>query len=69
MTVIKRFVATLFVAIAAFLVYAVVHAVASPGGARWGVCAGYIAAAAVLTLIAVRLWRRRPDTPAPPVPA
>jgi hypothetical protein len=62
MTGLKRFVATLFVAIAAFLVYAVVHAATSAGGARWGICAAYIAGAALLTFLATRLWRR----PAPP---
>jgi hypothetical protein len=58
MKVLLKAVATLFVAIAAFLVYAVVHAAASAGGARVGVSIGYIAGALVLGFIAVTLWRK-----------
>ena len=58
MKVVLKLIATLFVAIALFLVYAVIHAAASAGGARVGVCIGYVAAALVLGYLASRLWRR-----------
>jgi hypothetical protein len=58
MKVLLKVVATLFVAIAAFLVYAVVNAAASAGGARVGVSVGYIAGALVLGFVAVTLWRK-----------
>ena len=60
MKVLLRFVAVLFVAIGAFLIYAVIHAMASAGGARTGVAIGYVAGAIVLALLAAKLWRRRP---------
>ncbi len=50
--------AVLFVALAAFLLYAVVAAASSAGGARVGVCAGYVAGALVLVALAVTMWRR-----------
>jgi threonine/homoserine/homoserine lactone efflux protein len=59
MRVLLKCVAVLFVAIAAFLVYAVIHAFASAGGARVGICILYVAGAAVLSFLAVRLWRWR----------
>ena len=69
MKVLLRAVAVLFVAIGAFLIYAVIHAAASDGGARAGVAIGYIVAAALLTWAAVALWRRgRGTTPAPTQP-
>jgi multisubunit Na+/H+ antiporter MnhB subunit len=58
MTVLLRIVAALFILIAAFLVYAVIHAAASAGGARTGVAIGYIAGAIVLAAAAAWLWRR-----------
>lgn len=66
MKVIAKIVATLFVAIGAFLIYAVIHAVASDGGARVGVCVAYVAGAIVLGFLAIRLWKFRsgPATPA-----
>ena len=54
-----KVVAVIFWAISAFLVYAVIHAAASAGGARVGVAIGYIAGAIVLTLLGVWMWRRR----------
>jgi hypothetical protein len=60
MKVLLRIVAILFVAIGAFLVYAVIHAMASDGGARTGVAVGYIAGAIILAFVAGRLWRRKP---------
>jgi hypothetical protein len=57
MKVLLKVVAVLFVAIAAFLVYAVIHAAASSGGARVGVAIGYVAGALVLGALAVTLWR------------
>ncbi len=58
MKLVLKVIAALFVAIALFLVYAVIHAATSAGGARVGVCIGYIAAAVVLCYLASRLWRR-----------
>jgi membrane protein YqaA with SNARE-associated domain len=62
-----KFVAVVFVAIALFLVYAVIAAIASTNGARVGVCIGYIAGALVLSYLAMMLWRgsvvrRSPDS-------
>ena len=57
MRVLLRAVAVLFIAIAAFLVYAVIHAAASAGGARAGVAIAYIIGAIILALVAARLWR------------
>ncbi|MGO9975262.1 MAG: hypothetical protein ACLP01_21170 [Solirubrobacteraceae bacterium] len=57
-----RIVATLFVAIALFLIYAVVHAFASAGGANVPVCIGYVVGAALLGFLATKMWRRRPST-------
>jgi hypothetical protein len=53
-----KIVAVLFVAIAAFLIYAVIHAAASAGGARVGVCIGYVAGSLVLGFLAITLWRK-----------
>jgi hypothetical protein len=64
MKVLLRAVAVLFVAIGVFLVYAVIHAAASDGGARVGVAIGYIVAAILLTWAAVALWRRGGGRPA-----
>jgi membrane protein YqaA with SNARE-associated domain len=63
--VFMKFVAVVFVLIAAFLVYAVIAAIASTAGARVGVCIGYIAGAVILSFLAVTLWRRsnRPGAP------
>ena len=64
MNVLLKSVAVLFVAIAAFLIYAVVHAFASPGGARVGICVLYVVGALVLGFLAARLWRRPSRMPA-----
>jgi hypothetical protein len=69
MKVLLRAVAVLFVAIGAFLIYAVIHAAASDGGAKTGVAIGYIVAAALLTWAAVALWRRGGPAAAAPPPA
>ena len=65
MKVLLRIVAVLFVAIGAFLVYAVIHALGSDGGAP---CAASPSAtsssAALLTWAAVALWRRGSGSPA-----
>jgi hypothetical protein len=58
MKVLLRVIAVLFVAIGAFLIYAVIHAAGSDGGAKAGVAIGYIVAAALLGWAAVALWRR-----------
>ncbi len=58
MKVLMKAVAVLLVAIGLFLVYAVIHAIASPGGARVPVCIGYVVGAIVLGYLASWLWRR-----------
>ena len=58
MSVLLRVFAVLAVAIAALLVYAVIHAAASDGGARVGVAIAYIVGACVLTYGALMAWRR-----------
>lgn len=58
MKVLLRIVAAIFVAIALFLVYAVISAIGSAGGANVAVCVGYVVAAAVLGFFATKLWRR-----------
>ena len=63
MKILLRAVAVLFVLIAAFLVYAVIHAIGSAGGARPGVAVAYIVGAIVLAVAAGALWRR-PARPA-----
>jgi multisubunit Na+/H+ antiporter MnhB subunit len=63
MKTLLRAIAVLFVLIAAFLVYAVIHAVNSAGGARAGVAVAYIVGAILLALAARALWRR-PARPA-----
>ncbi len=60
MQALLRSLAVLFVAVAVFLVYAVIHAMASAGGARTWVAVGYIAGAIVLTALAVLMWRHKP---------
>jgi len=59
-----RALAVLFVAIAAFLVYAVINAASSDGGAKTGVAIGYIVGAIVLIAAAAYLWRRPVGTTA-----
>jgi hypothetical protein len=53
-----KVIALVFAALAAFLIYAVIAAITSAGGARVGVCIGYVAGALVLLYLAGRLWRR-----------
>ena len=53
-----KLVSVIFVAVAAFLIYAVIAALASAGGARVGVAVGYIVGAAILGYLAVWLWRK-----------
>jgi hypothetical protein len=69
MKVLLRTVSVVFWAIAAFLVYAVVHAMASAGGARAGVAVGYVAGAIVLSALGVWLWRVRGSKPKAPAAA
>jgi multisubunit Na+/H+ antiporter MnhB subunit len=59
MKVFRRIVAVLFVLVAAFLLYAVIHAIASPGGARVPVAIGYVVGAIVLGYLATASWRGR----------
>lgn len=56
--VLMKIAATVSLLIAAFLVYAVVHAVGSAGGANVPVCIGYVAGALLLGAVAVMMWRR-----------
>ncbi len=58
MTILLRVIAVLFVAIAAFLVYAVVNALTSDGGARAGVAVAYIVGAILLSAAARVMWMR-----------
>jgi predicted Co/Zn/Cd cation transporter (cation efflux family) len=63
MKILLRIVAALCVLIAGFLIYAVIHALASDGGARPAVAVLYVVISIVLGFLAVWLWRR----PARPV--
>jgi hypothetical protein len=58
MRILLRLVAIVFVLVAAVLVYAVIAAVASEGGAKEGVAIAYIVGAILLTWAATALWRR-----------
>lgn len=58
MRVALRIFAVLFVAVAAFLVYAVINAANSAGGAKTGVAIAYIVGAIVLIAAALWMWRR-----------
>jgi hypothetical protein len=64
-----RAIAVLCVAIGAFLIYAVIHAIGSAGGANVPVCIGYVVGAAILAYVARWLWikpaRRRAAASAP----
>ncbi len=53
-----RTIAVLCVAVAAFLIYAVIHAVGSAGGANVPVCIGYGIVAVILVYLARWLWIR-----------
>jgi hypothetical protein len=57
MNVLLRSAAVVAVALALFLIYAVLNAVSSEGGARAGVAVGYVAGAIVLIAGAVWAWR------------
>jgi multisubunit Na+/H+ antiporter MnhB subunit len=59
MRVFLRIVSSLMWLVAAFLIYAVIHATASAGGAKTGVAIGYVAGAIVLSFGGVWLWRVR----------
>lgn len=65
MRTVLRIIAVLFVLIAALLVYAVIAAVSSDGGAKTGVAIAYIVGAILLLAGAAALWRR-PAAPAGP---
>jgi hypothetical protein len=59
MTVLLRAASVLFVAIGAFLLYAVVAALTSTEGARPAVAVGYVIGAIVLAFAAFKLWTAR----------
>ena len=65
MRILLRAVAVVLVLIGAFLIFAVINAVASDGGARVGVSIAYVIGAIVAFIVAAALWRR----PAPGGPA
>ena len=65
MKVLLRIVAVLCVLIAGFLIYAVIHALASDAGARAGVAVLYVAISIALGFLAVWLWRRPERTATP----
>jgi hypothetical protein len=62
MRVFLEIVAPCFVALALFLVYAVINAAGSSGGANVPVCIGYVVGASLLGFLAVKMWRRPPRT-------
>jgi predicted Co/Zn/Cd cation transporter (cation efflux family) len=64
MKILLRIVALLCVLLAGFLIYAVIHALGSEGGARPAVAVLYVFISIVLGFVAVWLWRRpaRPTT-------
>ena len=64
MKILLRIVALLCVLIGGFLIYAVIHAIGSDGGARPAVAVLYVAISIALAFLAVWLWRRpgRPTT-------
>ena len=66
MKILLRAVAVLFIVIAAVLVYAVIAAAASDGGAKAGVAIAYIIGAIVLAVAAGALWRRPVGASRPP---
>jgi hypothetical protein len=66
MKVLFRFIAALLVTVGAVLVYAVIAALGSEGGAKPGVAIAYIVGAIVLGFAALSLWRaaaKRGSTP------
>ncbi len=62
MRIVRKILAVIMVAIGIFLDYAVVHAIASPGGAKVGVAVGYVAGSIVLYALATLAWRGRRGT-------
>ena len=58
MNVLLKIVAIILVLIAAGLIYAVIAALTSDGGARAGVAIGYVVGSLVLLFIASMLWKR-----------
>jgi hypothetical protein len=56
MGIVLRLIAVLFVAIGAALIYFVIHAMASAGGARPGVAVAYVVGALILGFAAMKLW-------------
>ena len=65
MKLLLRIIAVLCVLIGGFLIYAVIHAIASENGAREGIAVLYVAISIALGFVAVWLWRRtaRPTPP------
>ena len=59
MRTLLRVVAVLMVLIGVFLIYAVIHAMASAGGAKTGVAIGYIVGAIILFALARLAWGRK----------
>jgi multisubunit Na+/H+ antiporter MnhB subunit len=65
MRIFLRVLSVPMVAIGVLLVYAVIHAMSSAGGAKAGVSIGYIAGAIILFGLSVMIWRRQPKDVAP----
>jgi multisubunit Na+/H+ antiporter MnhB subunit len=65
MRIFLRVLSVPMVAIGIFLVYAVIHAMNSAGGAKTGVSIGYIAGAVILFGLSVMIWRRQPKNVTP----
>jgi peptidoglycan/LPS O-acetylase OafA/YrhL len=57
MKIVLRILSVLCVAIAALLLFSVINALASDGGARAGVAIGYVIGSAILIAGAVAMWR------------
>jgi hypothetical protein len=55
--ILLRVVAVLCVAVAVFLLYAVIRALASAAGARAGVAVGYVVGAIFLSAVGAKLWQ------------
>jgi hypothetical protein len=65
--ILLRILSVLFVAIGALLIWAVINALGSAGGAKPAVAVAYVVGSIVLGFVAVWMWRRpgRTTTPTP----
>jgi hypothetical protein len=65
MKVFIRILSVLPAAIGVFLLYAVINAFSSDGGAKVGVCIGYVIGAALLFALTAWMWRFGSSKPGP----